>query len=459
MNQHIEEGDIIQMKRKIRILRVSNGSFAVTIILAVLFFVIAVTGSKEFHILKETTNKYITCEKSAKELQAGSDYLTEQVRLYVMTGDEKYMKLYLNEVHVTKRREKSLKQLKKYFDKTVIFTSLQKAMECSNELMNTEYYAMRLIAEEHGVSKDVWPKELKQVQITDQDEALSAKQKQERAQKLVCGKNYQERRAQIKKQVTKCLDRLTIQTKNRQGRATTIFSDMYVKLQISAAILVIMMLVMCILVRRLVVWPLVSYNDSIKRGEIFPVIGAAELQSLAETYNHFYKENQETQKLIRHQAEHDAMTDLLNGGSFEKLLKIHEDGPSSYALLLIDVDTFKTVNDTYGHDMGDQILKKVADLLKKTFRSIDYVCRIGGDEFAIIMVEMTSDLEYTVMDKISAINEKLSKEEDGLPAVSLSVGVAFSDRENPEDTIFKDADKALYDVKEHGRCGCKIYKG
>lgn len=389
MNQHIEEGDIIQMKRKIRILRVSNGSFAVTIILAVLFFVIAVTGSKEFHILKETTNKYITCEKSAKELQAGSDYLTEQVRLYVMTGDEKYMKLYLNEVHVTKRREKSLKQLKKYFDKTVIFTSLQKAMECSNELMNTEYYAMRLIAEEHGVSKDVWPKELKQVQITDQDEALSAKQKQERAQKLACGKNYQERRAQI-----------------------------------SAAILVIMMLVMCILVRRLVVWPLVSYNDSIKRGEIFPVIGAAELQSLAETYNHVYKENQETQKLIRHQAEHDAMTDLLNRGSFEKPLKIHKDGPSSYALLLIDVDTFKTVNDIYGHDMGDQILKKVADLLKKTFRSIDYVCRIGGDEFAIIMVEMTSDLEYTVMDKISAINEKLSKEEDGLPAVSSSVQVA-----------------------------------
>lgn len=61
-------------------------------------------------------------------MQAGSDYLTEQVRLYVMTGNEKYMKLYLKEVNETKRREKSLKQLKKYFDKTAIFTSLQKAM-------------------------------------------------------------------------------------------------------------------------------------------------------------------------------------------------------------------------------------------------------------------------------------------------------------------------------------------
>ena len=122
-------------------------------------------------------------------------------------------------------------------------------------------------------------------------------------------------------------------------------------------------------------------------------------------------------------------------------------------MILIDVDTFKSVNDTYGHAMGDTILQKVATLLKRTFRSIDYVCRIGGDEFAIIMVEMTSDLKYTIEEKIEAVNETLSKEVDGVPAVSLSVGVAFSDRDNAEDDIFKDADKALYYIKEHGRHG------
>ena len=98
--------------------------------------------------------------------------------------------------------------------------------------------------------------------------------------------------------------------------------------------------------------------------------------------------------------------------------------------------------------MGDTILQKVATLLKRTFRSIDYVCRIGGDEFAIIMVEMTSDLKYTIEEKIEAVNETLSKEVDG---------VAFSDRDNAEDDIFKDADKALYYIKEHGRHGCKIF--
>lgn len=202
---------------------------------------------------------------------------------------------------------------------------------------------------------------------------------------------------------------------------------------------------------------MIIYDDSIQRGEIFPVVGALELQKLAETYNRVYQENQETQKLIRHQAEHDALTELLNRGSYERILDIYETGDSPFALILIDVDTFKSVNDTYGHAMGDIILQKVATLLKRTFRSIDYVCRIGGDEFAIIMVEMTSDLKYTIEEKIEAVNETLSKEVDGVPAVSLSVGVAFSDRDNAEDNIFKDADKALYYIKEHGRHGCKIF--
>lgn len=447
------------MKKKIKILRVSNGSFIVTVILTILFFVIAVCGNREFHILQQATNKYIVCEEAAKQLQDGSDYLTEQVRLYVMTGDKKYMNLYLKEANETKRREKSLAKLKRYFDKTAVFTSLQNALYCSDQLMNTEYYAMRLVSEANGVKEKDWPEELKNVSMTDKDIALPAKQKQDRAQELVCGKNYQERRNEITNEVTRCMKGLIQKTKNRQGRAVTIFSDMYLKLELGIVILAALMLTMCILIRRLIVTPLVSYNESIKRGEIFPVIGAEELQNLAETYNYVYKENQETQKLIRHQAEHDAMTQLLNRGSFEKLLKIHEEGDSSYALILVDVDTFKSVNDTYGHDMGDQILKKVADNLKKTFRSIDYVCRIGGDEFAIIMVEMTNDLEYTILDKIERLNQKLAKEENGLPAVSLSVGVAFSDRENPGDTIFKDADKALYDVKEHGRCGCRVYEG
>ena len=83
--------------------------------------------------------------------------------------------------------------------------------------------------------------------------------------------------------------------------------------------------------------------------------------------------------------------------------------------------------------------------------------RIGGDEFAILMVEMTTDLQYTIKNKIDSVNQQLSSPEKGIPKVSLSAGVAFSDRENPGENIFEDADKALYKVKENGKNGCGFY--
>lgn len=262
------------MKKKVRILKVSNGSFVIAIILTILFFIMAGYGDKEFHIFKQTTNQYIVCEEAAKKLQDASNYLTEQVRLYVMTGNPKYMHLYLKEVNKTKRGEIALQELKKYFDKTAVFVSIQDALNCSNQLMNTEYYTMRLVAEADGISQNKWPDEIKKVSITDKDEALSAQQKREKAQRLVCGNDYQERRNQIVNEVVRCTQNLICQTKNRQGRATTIFSDIYLKLQISTSILVILMIILCVLVRKLIVIPLMQYNESIKQGKIFPVVGA-----------------------------------------------------------------------------------------------------------------------------------------------------------------------------------------
>lgn len=107
--------------------------------------------------------------------------------------------------------------------------------------------------------------------------------------------------------------------------------------------------------------------------------------------------------------------------------------------------------------MGDIILKRVASLLKEGFRAVDHICRIGGDEFAVIMMDVTGDLGYTIEDKIQEINKRLEIHEENIPAVSLSVGVAFTDRENPGESLFEDADLALYYVKEHGRKACRIY--
>ena len=118
---------------------------------------------------------------------------------------------------------------------------------------------------------------------------------------------------------------------------------------------------------------------------------------------------------------------------------------------MIDVDKFKEYNDTYGHDVGDRVLKRVADVLSGSFRSEDFVARIGGDEFCVIMQHVNSDLRPLVEGKLRAINEKLGVPLDGLPVITLSIGAAFGDRLEADEDIFKDADDALYRVKRAGR--------
>ena len=448
----------MKTKRKVRIQRISAWNMGMAIVVAVVFFIICIRGEQEFRVLRSTTEEYITCEKAANQLQQGSEYLTEQVRLYTITGERIYLDHYFIEAENNQTREKALSTLEQYFGNTSTFSALEEAMDYSTELMDTECYAMKLVAEATDPESTTWPDRIMDTELSAEDQALSDDEKIAKAQKMVSDGEYQKMTAEISDKVRECTSSLVDKTRNRQSHSASIFSDMYLKLEIGIVFLAALMLLMCIVIRRLIVKPLIRYNESITKGEIFPVIGAAELQNLAVTYNQVYEENQETQKLIRHQAEHDAMTDLLNRGSFEKILNIQEKGDRPFALILIDVDTFKTVNDTYGHATGDRILKKVSRLLKTAFRSIDHVCRIGGDEFAVIMVEMTSDLKYTIEDKIQAVNEQLADvEEDGLPVVSLSVGVAFTDRENPGESLFKDADKALYYTKEHGKHGCHFY--
>ncbi|MBQ7681267.1 MAG: GGDEF domain-containing protein, partial [Oscillibacter sp.] len=157
----------------------------------------------------------------------------------------------------------------------------------------------------------------------------------------------------------------------------------------------------------------------------------------------------------RHEAEHDPLTSLYNRGTFDKMREEYKNLP--IALMLIDVDFFKQINDSHGHETGDQVLQKIARLLDKNFRDTDFPCRIGGDEFAVIMTDAVPPMKDLVREKIHRITQALQDTSDGVPAVTLSVGVAFNDRENGTEDIYKDADRALYVVKTHGRNGVEFY--
>ena len=205
----------------------------------------------------------------------------------------------------------------------------------------------------------------------------------------------------------------------------------------------------------LILFPLNEYIARIRAYETLPLRGAKELRYLAQAYNSMFAANQRHSDHLLYQAEHDPLTGLFNRGAFDDLRRAHQ--REHIGLMLIDVDNFKRVNDDYGHDTGDRVLKKTADLLSHSFRATDYPCRIGGDEFSVIITDISPSVKGVVQRKIRQVGEGLSRTEDGLPPVTLSVGVAFSDQCGPDQDLYKLADAALYRVKARGRNGCAFY--
>lgn len=445
------------MKKHLKIKTISRISIILTIAIALLCVVLCIFGKQKYTIVSSSTYNYINAEKSIKKFEVGIKKLNRQVRLAVSIVEQSYIDEYFLEADVIKSREKAIEDLEKLVSDSSGLQYLEKALELSNKLMDTDKYALRLIEDVIADENTSIPSGLVDIELKAEDKELSDADKIDKARQLVNSVNYETNHTFVSNEVSASLNKVSSELLNKQNNASDVFKDVYKKLEIAIVLLVLIIIIDCALLYTNVIKPLLIYNDSIKKDELIPVLGAKELQTLATTYNDVYIENEERERLMKHNAEHDPLTGLLNRGSFDSMLDIFVKDNNHFALILIDVDNFKTVNDTYGHATGDVILKKTATLLYTTFRTIDHVCRIGGDEFAIIMVEMNSNLNYTIKDKIDEINKQLAISKDGEPLVSLSVGVALTDRENPTTDIFKDADKALYVTKENGRNGINFY--
>jgi diguanylate cyclase (GGDEF)-like protein len=154
-------------------------------------------------------------------------------------------------------------------------------------------------------------------------------------------------------------------------------------------------------------------------------------------------------------ASHDELTGVYNRAGYD-LIKSSLDTEST-AMLLFDADQFKNINDRFGHELGDRVLKKIADALKRNFRSDDYICRIGGDEFVVFMVHTTGTSKQLITRKVVSINKALADGKDDLPPITLSAGVSYRTAGKDPEEMFRQADIALYYVKDHGRDGCCFY--
>jgi diguanylate cyclase (GGDEF)-like protein/PAS domain S-box-containing protein len=170
-------------------------------------------------------------------------------------------------------------------------------------------------------------------------------------------------------------------------------------------------------------------------------------------------------RALHYQASHDTLTGLINRREFENRLTaavetVRQDAECRHALLYLDLDQFKLVNDTCGHPAGDQLLKQITSVLQSRVRIGDTLARLGGDEFGILLQNCTLDQALRIAEALrQAIRDYRFVWQDGVLAVGVSVGIVEITSDTPTvASVMSAADVACYAAKDQGRNRVQLYK-
>ncbi len=185
-------------------------------------------------------------------------------------------------------------------------------------------------------------------------------------------------------------------------------------------------------------------------------------QFIADGITHDISERKQAESQLHYTACHDDLTGLVNRSYFiqavEKMLA--QQMQERFAVLFVDLDRFKTVNDSLGHHRGDQLLRKIADILSQSVRPVDVVARLGGDEFTILLRSLCDDNEVQVI--LQRLQQRLETSfelDEGITvAMSASIGVVVgSPKYSSALDLLRDADIAMYQAKKLGKACHQLF--
>ena len=400
-----------------------------------------------FHALTDVSEQQVELAQAARELMDASDYLTEKVQRFTVQGEPQFLEEYFAEAFESKRREEAIDRMSEGSGSETALRSLQTAMNYSLELMNQEYYAMRLVIEAKGYSD--YPEVLQSIELSQEDQALAPEAKLRRATELVLNDDYYALKDQIRANMEASLNELEQSVYDENASALESLHGKIIFGRVAILIQTVIILFLVWITSHLGINPILSAVDHIKSDSPIPEVGANEFRYLARAYNKIYEVYKSSLERLNFKASHDELTGAYNRAGYDLLLSSID--LSSTYMLLFDIDNFKSINDTYGHETGDKVLNKLVEVLRSNFRSDDYICRIGGDEFIVFMVHSPQMQSEQIASKIEKINRALEETSDGLPSASISVGITHGTDAADVAELFEKTDAAMYQAKQNGK--------
>lgn len=241
--------------------------------------------------------------------------------------------------------------------------------------------------------------------------------------------------------------------------------DLFNDWMITFAIAVVVMFLFSVwLNHRVLIRPVLSLSRSTNQfasgdlKEQAPVYAEDELGSLTRDINKMATSLDGLYTQMATLAKTDQLTGLMNRHGFEEIQAREVSSAKRYghplSLAIFDIDHFKVVNDNYGHDVGDEVIRAVANCCKQVFRDCDYSFRYGGEEFIVLMPQTDIEAGMEAVERLRKTVEAMTVEASGgrTLSVTISAGVAAYRKGDDSGTLLvKQADEALYNAKESGR--------
>ena len=439
----------------IRLSRVNIVLLAVTVIGSIGMIIATNRLNSAYQQLIEETGKYINTQQDAGMIEEFSGSMLSESRSFLQTGDPAHVMAFYSQMDVI-RRQLDGSGAAGAQGTAASDRYLEEAVEAFRTLAEQDAYAMRLKAETLPVSLGSYPAEFAGTEIRPEDAALDAEQKLAKAQEILDRTDYSAIRSRLSDRVD-ASHRAASETVQQQMGVTTARIQQELLLLRTFGVVFLVIAVLAMLSNLLlIILPINRSVSNLDNREEIPEQGSFEMRNLARVYNEVLRDSTEKQEELEYSATHDALTGVYNRAAFDR--EYDRCRNDRIGIAIVDVDGFKHYNDVYGHDVGDHVLRRVTETIGSKFRKEDHISRIGGDEFVIIMKNTGSAQSEDIKLKIDEINEELVKERrKGMPPISVSVGAAFWDRENPGPDILKDADNALLQMKQNGKLGCRIY--
>lgn len=200
--------------------------------------------------------------------------------------------------------------------------------------------------------------------------------------------------------------------------------------------------------RRLLVNLLEQYKKLLRQTKVLVKLSDGNAMKLHQL-NDQLKRNSES---LEYSATHDALTGLLNKGAITQVVQ-RQLATADFTLILFDIDHFKKVNDTHGHYVGDRVLSEISRLVEQNIKHKDYVGRFGGEEFIIVLDEVSYSAALSMADGLLRLIGDTVLVEDGDMRVTVTVSMGLTTVRQHEsfEAVYTRADKLLYAAKQNGR--------